>query len=397
MDFPFYLFSRFLALTAAQMFALGVGQAVYEITHDPLHLGLVGLALFAPKFGFALHAGHVADRYDRFYVVLACRALQVMAGLLIACFAYYGLQPLWILYVLIFLVGTGNAFEGPASQSLVPHLVAPSKLDKAVAWNASAMQFAFIAGPALGGFVYASFGRALPVFIVIAVIRLLALIFFTPVKTRTGGMDKTTPSWEGLLAGLKYVFTHRTLLGLISLDLFAVLLGGAVSLMPIFANDILKVGPQGLGWLRSAPAVGAALMAFVLSRRKPLQNAGQTMLQAVAVFGLATVVFGLSRDFGLSLLSLVVLGASDMISMVVRGVMVQTLTPPSMRGRVSAVNLVFIGASNELGEFESGVTARWWGTVPAVIVGGLGTLAIVGAWHWLFPEIRKLKQLDGNL
>jgi len=301
---------------------------------------------------------------------------------------------LWLVYVLLFLMGTANAFDGPANQAIVTQLVPPTVFGNAVTWNSSVMQIALVAGPALGGWFYALFGQAFFVFLIVAAIRFVSTLLVFFMRPQIDHIEKTGLSWKTMAAGLRYVFQKRIILGTISLDLFAVLLGGAVALMPIYANDILKVGPTGLGILRAAPSVGAALMAIILAHLPPLKRAGNTMLWCVALFGVATIFFGISRNFIFSLGCLAVLGAADMISVVVRHVLVQVQTPPAMRGRVSAINLIFIGASNELGEFESGLTAAWFGVVPAVIIGGVGTLAVVGVWAWRFPEIREFKRLD---
>jgi hypothetical protein len=258
------------------------------------------------------------------------------------------------------------------------------------------MQFAFIAGPALGGLLYPFGKNGIIVFFIIAFMRLISSFLIAVVKPQPPHADPEPLSWETLTAGVKYVFKTRLILGIISLDLFAVLLGGAVALLPVFANDILKVGAEGLGFLRAAPAVGAALMAIGMAHMPPLKKAGPTLLACVMAFGLFTIIFALSKNFILSLMALFLLGAVDMVSVVIRGVLVQIKTPPAMRGRVSAVNMIFIGASNELGEFESGLTAAWWGTIPATIVGGIGTLFVGVLWAYLFPEIRKYGKMENS-
>ncbi len=387
-DFRYYLASLFLSLTAHQMMAVAVGQYVYERTHSPLHLGYIGLALFLPRFGLGLFAGHAADRFERCHVILVCRFVYFLAVALAAAAFYTGAMSLPLLYSLLFLMGIANAFDGPARQAFITNLVPHDLFQNAVTWNVSSMQIAFIVGPALGGILYAMQGKAAFVMGIVAALRLIGVLLIGRIHTRTGRHDTSEMSWKTLLAGIHYVFRKQIILGSISLDLFAVLLGGAVALMPAFANDILRVGPTGLGILRAAPSAGAALMALFIAHHPPFKRPGSTMLWCVALFGLATVVFGLSHSFLLSIACLVLLGAADMVSVVIRGVLVQVETPPEMRGRVSAVNLVFIGASNELGEFESGLTAAWWGVVPATVIGGLGTLAVVGIWAWRFPEIR---------
>lgn len=393
-DFRYYVGARFLGIGAHSMLAVVVGQYVYELTHSPLHLGYIGLAFFIPKILFTLWAGHAADRYDRWKIVLTCRLAQTLAVSGIALFAMTGSGNLWILYTLLFLTGLAYTFDGPASHALLPALVKSEHFSNAVTWNSWAFQLAVVSGPALAGWLYAFSGRALEAFCLTALARAGSLVLIALMKIRTGRMNKQEFSWDSMLAGIRYIFKERVILGIISLDLFAVLLGGAVALLPIYANEILHVGPKGLGILRAAPALGASLVAIALAYLPPLQQAGKTMLACVIIFGLSTLVFGVSTHFYLSLTALVILGASDMVSVIIRGVLVQVKTPPEMRGRVSAVNLIFIGASNELGEFESGVTANWFGVVPSVIIGGLGTLAVVGIWAGLFPEIRKYAKLN---
>ncbi len=393
-DFRFHILARFLTLCSHQMLVVAISQYIYELTHNPLALGYIGLSLFFPKFSFTLFAGHTADRYDRKKIIFICRLVQCFAAFLLIGLLFFQFNSLWIIYSVLFLIGTSYAFEGPASQTIVTDLVATEHFSNAVTWNSSCMYIAFVLGPAMGGGLYAWGGKAIDVLVVVALIRLVSIWLVSKIKTESRHLEKNRFSLETVFAGLKYVFQKRIILGIISLDLFAVLLGGAVALMPIFANDILKIGAGGLGILRAAPPLGAALMAILLAHLPPFKKAGKTMLIAVAIFGAATIVFGLSKNFYLSLFSLFVLGASDMISVIIRGVLVQTKTPPEMRGRVSAVNSVFIGASNELGEFESGLTARLFGTVPAVVIGGLGTILVVCIWNWRFPEIGKYKRLD---
>lgn len=390
-DFRFYVSARFLALCAHQMLAVALGQHVYELTHNPLHLGYIGLALFFPKFGLTLIAGHTADRFDRRLVILVCRIVQWFCIMGIILFSLAGFQPFWILYALLLLMGTANAFDGPASQAIVPDLVPPEHFNNAVTWSSSIMQAAFIAGPALGGWLYSLFGKAIFVFVVVAFIRFGSILLISKIKTRSNHIENSEISLTSLFAGIHYVWKTKIILGTISLDLFAVLLGGAVALMPIFANDILHVGPAGLGVLRAAPSLGAAVMAISLAYLPPMKRSGLVLLWCVGIFGVMTIIFGLSENIIISLGALILMGGADMVSVVIRGILVQTQTPPAMRGRVSAVNLVFIGASNELGEFESGLTAAWFGVVPSVILGGLGTLAVVGLWTWKFPEIRAYK------
>ncbi|HLO78782.1 MAG TPA: MFS transporter [Magnetospirillum sp.] len=390
-DFRSFLSTRFLSAVALQMVGVAVGWQVYDLTRDPLHLGLVGLAQFVPALACALPAGHVADRFDRRRVLLTCLLAETACLAALLMLSLQSAPPLALLLTILAVMGATRAFIQPASQSLVPHLVPTELFPRAVAWASSSWQVAVIAGPALGGALYA-FGVT-AVYAAAAAMMALAALAVSRLKTRLIVHAATETGLDGLLAGVRYVMQRRDILGAVSLDLFAVLLGGATALLPIYARDILHVGPVGLGLLRSAPAAGAALTAFWLAHHPLERHAGQRMFVAVGVFGLATVAFGLSTNYWLSLGALGVLGAADMISVVVRQTLVQARTPDEMRGRVSAVNFVFIGASNELGEFESGVTAALFGTVPAVVIGGVGTLAVAMLWAWRFPALRKVDRL----
>jgi MFS family permease len=377
-----------------QMQSVAVGWQVWKLTNSALALGYVGLVQFLPAVLFILVTGHVADRFDRRLVVAVCMAALATLASVFAYFSFSGKLTFPLMLGLIFLIGTAHAFAGPASQALLPHLVPTEIFSNAVAWNSSIWQFASIAGPALGGLILGMTGNPGSVYMVDGILSLTASLLILAIRTRLGRMEKAPLSFDILLAGFRYVWANKVLLGALTLDLFAVLLGGAVTLLPVYASDILKVGPIGFGFLRAAPSVGAGLMAIVFAHLPPLQRAGRTMLKAVAVFGIMTIVFGLSRNFLLSLTALLILGAADMVSVVVRHTVVQIVTPPAMRGRVSAVNLIFIGASNQLGEFESGVTAHWFGTVPAVVLGGIGTLIVVVACSYLFPQLRDFGRLD---
>jgi len=297
------------------------------------------------------------------------------------------------IFAVLLLVGITRAFSGPASQALVPQLVPEEHFGNAVAWAASIFQASTVLGPAVGGLIYGWSHGAHSVYGASACVYVASFAFVLMMHVRTGRMEKKDVSIETLLAGFRYVWEEKIILGSISLDLFAVLLGGAVALLPVYAQDILHVGPRGLGVLRSMPAAGAALMAVLLAHRPLQRRSGAVMFVAVAIFGVSTIVFGLSHSLTISLIALFVVGASDMISVVVRSTLVQIATPPEKRGRVSAVNLLFIGASNELGQFESGITAQWMGAVPAVVFGGIGTLVVVGLWSRLFPELRNLDRL----
>lgn len=390
-NFRLYLAARFLGSLALQMVAVAVGWQVYQLTNDPLHLGYVGLVQFVPNALFVLAGGHVADRFDRRKVMIACLAVEGVAVVALLAFSLAVSSPLPAIYAVLAVMGGARAFLAPASQSLLPLLVKGELFPRAVAWNSTAWEAAVIAGPALGGLLYA-FGAG-AVYGTAAAMMAAAVGALAGVRTPPAAERKPAAGLEGVLGGVRYVAAHPILLGAISLDLFAVLLGGATALLPVYARDILVTGPFGLGLLRSAPAVGAAVMAVWLAHH-PLERAvGTKLFVAVAVFGAATLVFGLSTSFWLSLAALAVLGASDMVSMVVRQTVVQLNTPDAMRGRVSAVNWLFIGASNELGEFESGLTAAWFGTVPAVVIGGLGTLAVTALWAWRFPALRTVDRL----
>jgi MFS family permease len=395
--YAFYLLSRLSLIVATQMLSVAVGWQVYEITGKALALGFSGLALFLPGFLLALPGGHVADRHDRRKILLACHLGVASCAATLAIMAFQGGRSLLPIYAVLGLLGTIRAFSGPAGQALMPNLVERSELERAVALGSSSWQLAMIAGPSIGGALYAATGRAGVVYSACTVMALMAFasvlaIGKPPVATEVKKREPAT--WSTLLAGIRYVWSNRPILGAISLDLFAVLLGGAVALLPIFARDLLAIGPWGLGILRSAPAIGAATVAFLISVFPLRRRAGVVMLAGVLVFGIATIVFGISRSFAVSLVALLVLGAADMISVVVRSTLIQTRTPDEMRGRVGAVNLVFIGASNELGEFESGVTAAWLGPETAVLVGGIGTCVVVVLWALMFPSLRKIDRLD---
>lgn len=392
-DFRRYQAGRFVAVLGTQMGSVAVAWLVYDLTRRPLDLGYVGLAQFLPAALLALVTGSVADRYDRRVIVAVCHAVVALVWIALAALALRGIRDATAVYALLVVLGTARAFQAPASQSLVPNLVAPEHMGSAVAWASTTWQVATIAGPSLGGL---ALGVASPagVFALGAATALFAAVATLRVTPRPVAARAKEPGIDRLLAGIRYVWRTPVVLGSISLDLFAVLLGGAVALLPMFARDILRAGPWALGVLRSAPAVGAALMAVWLAHRPIARRAGAWMLASVAVFGLATIAFGRSTNIALSSLALAVVGASDMVSVVVRQHAVQLATPDAMRGRVSAVNLVFVGASNELGEFESGLTAQWLGPVRAVIAGGVGTLLVVAAWTGLFPALRRLDRLE---
>lgn len=389
-DFRFYLAARFLVMLGMQVVNVGVGWQVYSLSGDPLDLGYVGLAQFLPALLLTLPGGLLADRLDRKRILFFGMLVNLLAvlGLL---FLSRGPDPsLSLILALLVVIGAGRAFLAPSSQSVLPLLVPSEMFPRAVAVASTSWQIAVILGPALGGLLYV-FG---PVTVYGAAALLLTggALSVTLLKVR---LQARSGDAEGILAGVRFVLKNRDILGAVSLDLFAVLLGGATALLPIYARDILMTGPMGLGFLRAAPAIGAAVMAAVLARRPIRGRAGHKMFLAVAVFGLATVAFGLSTNFLLSMAALMVLGAADIVSVIIRQTLVQLKTPDALRGRVSAVNLIFITSSNELGEFESGFTAALFGTVPAVVLGGVGSLCVAAIWAWKFPSLRKVDRLEG--
>ena len=384
-------FSRLAGVTGNQMLLVALGWQMYDLTHSAWDLGLVGLLQFLPALALVLVAGQVIDRLHRGRIVAACMAAQTaVAGVLIWGSATHAVSR-EMLFVVSIAVGTVRAFQLPTQQALTPMVLSPSLLPRGLAFSAAGAQGAIVAGPAIGGFVYAA-GPA-TVYATCAFLFVVAGVLVFGVRYQQAARVKKAISIETLLGGVRFVRDRPVVLGAISLDLFAVLFGGAVALLPIFARDLLHVGAWGLGLLRAAPAVGAFVTSILLTRWPVTRRAGRVLLVAVAVYGAATLAFGLSTSFLLSLLALVVTGAADMISVVIRQSLVQLDTPDEMRGRVSAVNSVFIGASNQLGEFESGVTAAWLGPVGSVVLGGLGTLLVAGAWVRLFPALAQRDRL----
>jgi MFS family permease len=384
--------ARVAAIMAFQMLSVAVGWQIYDLTDSALALGFVGLAQFAPSVALLLVVGHVADRHDRRRVLRTGQALDAVAALFLAGASLAGWISPAVIFTTVALVGASRAFQNPSSQALLPSLVPRDELPRALALSSSAVQAAVIAGPALGGWLYV--GGAHVVYVACALLYAIAALLVTGIRIARRETAREPPSVASLTAGIRYIRSKPVLLGAISLDLFAVFLGGASALLPIYARDILHTGPEGLGMLRSAIAVGGLATALRLARHPLRGAAGRTMFVCVAIFGAATIVFGLSTHFGLSFLALVTMGAADMVSVVIRSSLVQLGTPDEMRGRVSAVNSVFIGASNQLGEFESGVTAAWFGAVPAVVLGGIGTLVVVALWMRLFPALLRFDRLD---
>ncbi|MBF6990478.1 MULTISPECIES: MFS transporter [Cupriavidus] len=387
-----YWFARLCTTIGYQIFTVAVGWQMYDLTRDPLMLGMVGLVQFLPSVVLILMSGHVADRFDRRRIVRTCQSIEALLAAGMAVVSLTGWIDSHHIFIFVALIGATRAFENPTLQALLPSVVAPRQLPRAVALASSAGQTAIIIGPAIGGFAYVA-GPGV-VYALSATLFVIAAVLVSGITLRQAAQRLTAPvSVSTVFAGFAYIRSRPVLLGAISLDLFAVLLGGAVALLPIYARDILHTGPWGLGLLRSSPAVGALVMALWLARHPLNRRSGRIMFGAVALFGVATVVFGVSTWLPLSMAALVVLGASDMISVVVRSTLVQLDTPDDMRGRVGAVNSVFIGASNQLGEFESGVTAALFGPVGAVILGGVGTLLVVAVWMRLFPALASRDRL----
>jgi MFS family permease len=381
-----YLAARFLVSVAVQMQTVAVGWQVYQTTRNPLDLGLIGLSQFLPFIVLVLPAGHVADRYDRRRVMLATYLLAALASALLLAFSLTGVTSVLPIFMVMALFGVVRAFNMPTSQAMLPNLVPRAAFGNAVALNTSTFQLATIGGPTVAGLLILV-GTPVVYATVTFLILASAMLIWGLRGGGGGGVVGEPMSLGTLLSGVTFVRDHRPILGSISLDLFAVLFGGATALLPAIATDVLHVGPTGLGLLRAAPAVGAGLAGAALAWQPVRTAVGRWLFGGVAVFGLSILVFGLSHSFGISLIALAVLGASDMVSMYVRHLLVQLQTPDAIRGRVSAVNAVFIGASNELGEFESGVTAAWWGVVPAVLVGGAATLLVAISWTRLFPML----------
>jgi len=392
--FTIFQTARCLVVLALEMQAVAVGWQVYEITKRPLDLGLVGLAQFLPGIVLFLVAGHVADVFDRRKVLIACEAGFGICFLLLLLLTGNRIQSVAPIYVVLVLLGIVRSFNGPASRSILPHLVPEEHFQNSVAWASGIFQIATILGPVLGGLIYAIFRGPFAVYLIAVVIAAVAVGLLLKLKVNSKSREKVETSTSSVFEGFRYIWREKLILGAISLDLFAVLLGGAVALLPVYAKEILNTGPWGLGILRSAPGIGAGIMAVVIAYKPLRKNVGATMLWCVAAFGLFTVLFGISRSMVFSIIALFIVGATDMVSVIVRGTLIQVATPDEMRGRVNAVDMIFIGASNELGQFESGVTAQWFGTVPAVILGGIGAIAVTGLWAWMFPALRKVNQLS---
>jgi len=405
-DFRRFQLARVAAVLGYAAQSVAVAWQVYSITHRAIDLGYTGLVQFVPGMLFLLPAGHAADRFDRRQIIMVCYGLQVLCTAALLMLTLVGLHGVYPIYLVLFFIGTARTFSGPANSALIPHLVPEAHFVNAVTWGATVFQFATTIGPALGGVLFTlplvRFAPASQLqgagIVYIFTLGTLAwsLLLVSSMHTRVGRMEHRSLSIKVVLAGFQYMGRSPLLLGAASLDLFAVLLGGAVALTPIFANDILHTGPRGLGMLRAAPAAGAVAMSLLMARFPFRRHAGMRLFVCVAIFGAATIVFGFSRSLAISLIALFVAGAADSISVIIRGSLLQLATPPEMRGRVSAVNSLFIGASNELGEFESGLTAQWWGAVRATVYGGIGALAVAGLWSVIFPSLRRTDELTAE-
>src|SRR5579864_3697310 len=392
--FVLFQVARFLIVAAVEMQAVAVGWQVYEITKRPLDLGYVGLAQFLPGILLFPISGHASDHFERRHVLSACYGgYGVCFALLLAL--TLRTPSMRAIYVVLILIGVVRSFNSTASRSILVQLVPEEHFPNAVAWNASIFQAATILGPSFGGILYAAFRGPSAVYLIALITAIGATVSPFRIKPEVKARPPREPmSLRTLFAGIHYIWRKKLILGAISLDLFAVLLGGAVALLPVYAREILHTGPWGLGLLRTAPGVGAAMMAVLLAHRPLRGRSGPTLLWSVAGFGIFTIIFGLSHSLTLSLIALLLLGASDMISVIIRATLTQLATPDEMRGRVTAVDMIFIGTSNEFGQFESGLTAQWFGTVPAVVLGGVGTLVVIAVWAWLFPELRRAGELS---
>ena len=394
-SFARYWVARFTSHFSIQIVSVAVGWQVYDLTRDPLDLGFVGLAQFLPSLLLVLFTGAASDRYGRRMIMGICMGGEAICAIGLLVLTLMGSPSILAIFVILVFFGVARAFFGPASQSLVANLVPPEHLANAIAWNSSAWQIGTILGPVAGGLLYgvapeAAYGTAIVFFGIGS-----ALIMSIPRPDQK--ITASRASWGTLVAGMSYIWKEKIVLGAISLDLFAVLLGGAIALMPVYARDILDLGPWGLGLLRSAPGIGAILTAIYLTTHPIRDHAGLLLFIFVALFGAFTIVFGFSEIAWLSIVALILVGASDMVSVFIRETLIQLWTPDHMRGRVNAVNMVFVGASNELGEFRAGVMASFTGAVVAVAAGGAGTVAVAGLWAKMFPELRKARHLDGRV
>lgn len=393
--FRFFWLTTLFVSFAVQIMAVSVAWQVYDVTGNAFLLGVVGLCLFTPALLLILVTGLTADRFSRRGIMRACLLVEATCAGGFFLLANTDADQIWPIFAILFLLGTARAFWGPAAQSLAPNIVPPEALANAITANASAWQFATIMGPAAGGLLY---GMAPEIaFGVAGALILIAVIMVSLIPRPAQLRQAQAKSLETLLGGFRYIFSNRVVLGAMSLDMFAVMAGGAVALMPIYAKDILQAGPEELGLLRAAPGVGALIMALWLMRHPIRDHAGKLLFLFVGLFGVFTVVFGVSTNVWLSMTALALVGASDMVSVTIRETIMQLWTPEDVRGRVNAVNSVFIGASNELGDFRAGTVAHLLGPVPAAIMGGVGAIIIAGAWAGLFPQLRNQRSLDKRM
>jgi MFS family permease len=387
-DYRFFALGNFLSVFGRQMVAVTIGLEVYRRTHLASTLGYVGLVMGLPIILFAIPAGQIADRLSRKKILVMMQMVTSLSSVGLAIWSYRHADIKWM-FLLLFLAGTARAFSWAARGPFMSNLVPPASLGNAVTWNSSTFQIGSVTGPALGGFLITQLGFH-SIYCIDAFFALSFLAMLLPISYRQAAAKEPAQGWSDLFSGVRFVFQTKIILATITLDLFAVLFGGATALLPIFADDILRCGAVGLGWLRSAPSIGALVMGIAVAHMPPMQRAGKAMLMAVAGFGAATIIFGLSQSFWLSMLALGLIGAADNVSVIVRHTLVQLLTPDSMRGRVSAVNNVFIGSSNEIGAFESGITAAWLGPMASVVGGGLATLLVVFGVMKRWPQVMKL-------
>jgi len=391
---PFVLFwlARLASTMGYHMLAVTLGWQIYELTNSAFDLGLVGLIQFVPAVVLTLLIGHAADRYDRRLIVRTAQGVYVLAAVIMVAALLAGILSRDLLFGVVFLIGSSRAFEMPTAHAMAPTLVPGPMIPRAVAAWSSASQIAVICGPALGGLIYTL--NPILVAAICLVFFGISIALVTLVQSSGPAPGREPPTFASVLAGFEYIRSRRRLLGVITLDFFVVILGGVTALLPIFARDILSVGPIGLGLLRSAPAVGALITTILLSRWPVERHIGRKMFAVVAIYGVTTIVFALSGNFPLSLLTLALLGAFDAVSVVIRFSLVQIETPDDKRGRVSAINYLFVGSSNTLGEFESGLVAAWLGAVPSVLIGGIGSLLVAGIWMGLFPDLRRIDRFE---
>jgi MFS family permease len=394
--FVLYEVARVFTVVAMEMMSVAVGWQIYAITHSKFDLGYVGLAQFLPGILLFLVSGHAADRFNRKKLLMLCYASFGVCALLFLRVSLRPTHSIGPIYAVLVLLGVVRSLNGPVSRALLPHLVPEEHFQNAVAWHSTIFQMGTILGPSIGGLIYAAFRGPTAVYATALACYMIAVACTIRIRFRPSARDREPISLQTVLAGFAFIWKQKVVLGSISLDLFAVLLGGVVALLPAYAQDILHTGPWGLGLLRTSFAVGASAMAILLAYRPLRRRVGRTMLWCVAAFGVFTIVFAISRSLTLSLLALALAGAADMVSVVIRVTLVQLATPDQMRGRVNAVDMIFIGASNELGQFESGMTAGWFGTVPAAVLGGIGTLVVTALWAWWFPALRRADRLTGD-